>query len=43
MCMLLLFIDAKSMYHIFGYGHYDIFILKQSNLLIIKVFLVIYY
>ena len=27
-----------KMYHIFGHGHYDIFILKQKNLLIIKVF-----
>ena len=26
-----------KMYHIFGHGHYDIFILKQNNLLIIKV------
>ena len=25
------------MYRIFGHGHYDIFILKQNNLLIIKV------
>ena len=25
------------MYHIFGHGHYDIFVLKQNNLLIIKV------
>ena len=25
------------MYHIFGHGHYDIFILKQNNSLIIKV------
>ena len=27
-----------KMYHIFGHGHYGIFILKQNNLLIIKVF-----
>ena len=26
-----------KMYHIFRHGHYDIFFLKQSNLLIIKV------
>ena len=26
-----------KMYHIFRHGHYDIFILKQNNLLIIKV------
>ena len=26
-----------KMYHIFGHGHYDIFILKRNNLLIIKV------
>ena len=26
-----------KMYHIFGHVHYDIFILKQNNLLIIKV------
>ena len=26
-----------KMYHILGHGHYDIFILKQNNLLIIKV------
>ena len=26
-----------KMYHIFGHGHYDIFIAKQNNLLIIKV------
>ena len=26
-----------KMYHIFGHGHYGIFILKQNNLLIIKV------
>ena len=26
-----------KMYHIFGLGHYYIFILKQNNLLIIKV------
>ena len=36
MSMLLLFIDNK-MYHIFGHGHYDVFILKQNNLLNIKV------
>ena len=27
-----------KMYHIFGHGHYDILILKQNNLFIIKVF-----
>ena len=26
-----------KLYHIFGHGHYDIFVLKQNNLLIIKV------
>ena len=26
-----------KMYHIFGHGHYDILILKQINLLIIKM------
>ena len=26
-----------KMYHLFGHGHYGIFILKQNNLLIIKV------
>ena len=26
-----------KIYHIFGHGHYDIFVLKQNNLLIIKV------
>ena len=26
-----------KMYHIFRLGHYDIFILKQNNLLVIKV------
>ena len=28
----------NKMYHIFGHGHYDILILKQNNLFIIKVF-----
>ena len=27
----------NKMYHIFRHGHYDIFILKQNNFLIIKV------
>ena len=27
----------NKMYHIFWHGHYDIFILKQNNFLIIKV------
>ena len=26
-----------KMYHLFGHGQYDIFILKQNNFLIIKV------
>ena len=25
------------MYHIFGHVHYDIFVLKQNNVLIIKI------
>ena len=29
--------NRYKMYHIFGQGHYDIFILKQNNLPIIKV------
>ena len=40
MCMLLLFIDTqlKIDLSIFRkYEHYDIFVLKQKNLLIIKV------
>ena len=32
-----------KMYHIFWQGRYDIFDLKQNNLLIIKVFFLIYY
>ena len=30
-------IKSYKMYQIFGHGHYDTFVLKQNNLLIIKV------
>ena len=32
-----LFFFRYKMYHIFGHGNYDIFVLKQNNLLSIKV------